>query len=111
MGLKYLHGKETIDIESISNYRDVGFALILDTRMAQLMRLGIWGSPSLGLGSMKDLVIFLGLMFVWSQICVVDEGDFKVDRGKASLGFSRIVVCLFSYLGFHTSHPSFAWWL
>ena len=25
MGFKTLHGKETIDIESISNYRDVGF--------------------------------------------------------------------------------------
>ena len=76
MGFKTLHGKETIDIESISNYRDVGFGLIVDTKLAPLMHLAVWGSPILGLGSMTNLVIFLGLLFIWSQLFAMDEGDF-----------------------------------
>ena len=66
MGLKTFHGKETIDIEPISNYRDVGFGMVVDTRLVPLMRLGVWGSPRLGIGSMKYLVIFIGLPFFWS---------------------------------------------
>ena len=70
----------------------MGFGLIVDTTLVPLMRLKVWGNQSLGLGSMKDLVIFLGLLFVWSWLYVVDEGNFQIDRGNASLGFSSIVV-------------------
>ena len=111
MGFKTLHGKETIDIESISNYRDVGFGLIVDTRMAPLMHIWVWGSPSLGLGSMKHLIILLGLLFIQSHLCAVDEGDFQVDRGKAPLGFSSIVVILQLGHDYHTSHLDYCWWL
>ena len=52
------------NIGLFTNYRDVGFGLILDTKLSPLMHLGVWGSPILGLGSMKDLVILLGLLFV-----------------------------------------------
>ena len=82
MGFNNLHGKDTIDIESNSNYRDVGFGMVVDTRLFPLMHLGVWESPRLGLGTTKDLVILLGLSLLWSRLYVVDEGDFQVDRGK-----------------------------
>ena len=91
-GFQALHGNGDHDNEEMVNYGDVGFCLILDTRLVPLMDLGVWGSPSLGLGSMKELVILLGLLFVWFQICTVDEEHFQVDRGKALLGFISIVV-------------------
>ena len=64
MGFKTLHEMETIVNEMTSNYGDVGFGLIMDTMLAPLMHLGIWGSLSSGLGSMNDLVISLGLWMV-----------------------------------------------
>ena len=88
-------GIETIDIELISNYRDVGFGMVADTRLVPLMRLGVWRNPSLGIVSMKDFLILLGLLFVWYHLCTVDEGDFQVDIGKDSLSCSNIVIfCL-----------------
>ena len=57
-------------------------AWIMDTRIVPLMHLGFWGIPSLGLVSTKDFVNLLGLFFVWSWLCIVDGGDFQVDRGK-----------------------------
>ena len=39
----------------------------MDTRLVQLMHLGVWGISSLGLVSTKDFVILLGLLFVWSR--------------------------------------------
>ena len=42
-------------------------AWIMDIGMVPLMHLGVWGIPNLGLVSTKDLVILLGLLFVWSR--------------------------------------------
>ena len=81
MGFKTLHGMETNVNEMIVNYGYVGFGLIMDTRMVPLMRLDIWGSLILGLGSMNDLVILLGSLMVWSWLCVVDGGDSLVNEG------------------------------
>ena len=81
MGFKTLHGMETNVNETIVNYGDVGFGLIMDTRLAPLMHLGVWGNPSLGLGSTNDLVILLGLLMVWSWICAVDGEDSLVNEG------------------------------
>ena len=81
MGFKTLHGMETKVNETIVNYGDLGLGLIIDTRMALLMHLGVWGSPSLGLGSTKDLVILNGLLMVWYWLCVVDGGDSMVNKG------------------------------
>ena len=57
---------ETSDNVKFVNYGDVGFGLILDTRMAPLMHLRVLGSPSLGLSSTSDLVILLVSLMVWS---------------------------------------------
>ena len=73
MGFKTLHGKQTIDIESISNYRFVGFGMVVDTKLASLMHLGFWGSPILGLSSMNVWVISLGLWRLWSHLCAMKE--------------------------------------
>ena len=81
MGFKTLHGIETNVNETIVNYGDVGFGLIVETRLAPLMHLRVWGSPSLGLGSMNELVILLGSLMVWSWLCVVDGGDSMVNKG------------------------------
>ena len=67
--------------EMIVNYGDVGFGLIMDTMLAPLMHLGIWGNPRLGLGSMNDLVISLGLWMVWSQLYALNGGDSVVNEG------------------------------
>ena len=42
-------------------------AWIMGIGMVPLMHLGVWGIPNLGLVSTKDLVILLGLLFVWSR--------------------------------------------
>ena len=81
MGFKTLHGMETNVNETIVNYGYVGFGLIMDTRMVPLMRLRVWGSPSLGLGSTNDLVILLGLLMVWSWLCAVDGSKSMVNEG------------------------------
>ena len=81
MGFKTLHGMETNVNETIVNYGDVDFGLIMDTRPAPFMSLRVWGSPILGLGSTNDLVILLGLFMVWSWLCVVDGGDSLVNEG------------------------------
>ena len=57
---------ETSVNETTSNYGDVGFGLIVDTKLVPLMLLEVWGSPILGLVSTNDLVILLGLLMVWS---------------------------------------------
>ena len=59
MGFKALHGNGDHDNVMFVNYRGMGFGWIVDTRMVPLMLLGVWGSPSLGLGSTSDLVISL----------------------------------------------------
>ena len=46
------------------NYGIVGFGLIMVTRMVPLMLLGVWDIPSLGLRSIINLVISLGLWMV-----------------------------------------------
>ena len=46
------------------NYGIVGFGLIMVTRMVPLILLGVYDSPSLGLGSTIHLVISLGLWMV-----------------------------------------------
>ena len=81
MGFNTLHGMVTNINEEMVNYGDVVFGLILDTRMVPLMHLGVWGSPSLGLGSTSDLVISLVLLIVWSWIYVDDGGDTMVNEG------------------------------
>ena len=67
--------------EAIVNYGDVGFGLIMDTRMEPLMHLRVWVIPSLGLGSTNDLVILLGSFMVWSWLCTMDGGDSLVNEG------------------------------
>ena len=81
MGFKALHGNGDHDNVTFVNYGDVGFGLIMDTRLAPLMHLGVWGNPSLGLGSMNDLVILLGSLMVWSWICTVDGSNSMVNKG------------------------------
>ena len=61
MGFKALHGHGNLENVMFVNNGDVGFGLILDTRLVPLMHLGGWGSPRLGLGSTSDLVISLVL--------------------------------------------------
>ena len=39
------------------------------------------GSPSLGLGSMSDLVISLVSLMVWSWLCIEDGVDTLVNEG------------------------------
>ena len=48
MGFKVSHGMETNVNESFANYRNVGFSLIVDTRMAPLMLLGDRVRPNIG---------------------------------------------------------------
>ena len=81
MGFKTLHGMETNVNEMIVNYGDVGLGLIMDTMLAPLMHLGVWGIPSLGLGSMNDLVILLSSLMVWSWLFAVDGVDSLVNKG------------------------------
>ena len=66
MGFKTFMEMKTNDNETIVNYGDVVFGLIMDMRLAPLMRLGVWDNANLGLGSMKYLVILLELLFFWS---------------------------------------------
>ena len=63
MGFKYLHEMETINVSN-ENYGIVGYGLLVCTRLAPLMFLGVWGSPSLGHGSTNILFISLGLLMV-----------------------------------------------
>ena len=72
---------ETNDNEAMVNYGDVGFGLIVATRLAPLMHLGFWGSPILGIGSMRDLVISLLSLMVWSWLYAEDGGDTLVNEG------------------------------
>ena len=81
MGFNTLHGMVTNANEAMVNYGDVGFGLIVTTRLAPLMLLRVWGSPSLGLGSMSDLVISLVSLMVWSWFCAEDGGDSLVNEG------------------------------
>ena len=47
-GLRTCKGMETNVNESLINYRNAGFSLIMDTRMAPLMLLGDCGKPNIG---------------------------------------------------------------
>ena len=58
-GLRPCMEMETNANEMIVNYGDVGFGLIMDTRLAPLMRLRVWGSPSLGLAPRMTWSFFL----------------------------------------------------
>ena len=73
---------ENGDHDNVTNpkYGIVGFGLIMVTRLEPLMLLGVWGSPSLGLGSMNYLVISLGLRMVW--FCAVNGDDTLVNEGR-----------------------------
>ena len=82
MGFTTLHGMETNVNETIINYGNVGFGLIMDTRLVPLMRLVVWGSPSSGLGSRNDLVIFLGMWMVCYQIYAMNGDDALVNEGR-----------------------------
>ena len=81
MGFKALHGNGDHDVVTFVNYGDVGFGLIMDTRLVPLMHIGVWGSPSLGPGSTNDLVILLGSLMVWSWLCTLDGGDSLANEG------------------------------
>ena len=59
-----MHGNGDHNIVTNVNYGKVGLGLVVDTKQAPLMLLGVWGSPRLGLGSMNRLVISLGLWMV-----------------------------------------------
>ena len=61
MGFKTCMMRETNVNETNPNYGIVGFGSIMVTRLVLLMLLGVWGNPSLGLGSTIHLVISLGL--------------------------------------------------
>ena len=82
MGFKALHENGDHDKVMFVNYGDVGFGLIVATRMAPLMLLRVLGSPILVLGSMNDLAILLVSLMVWSWICTKDGGDTLVNEGK-----------------------------
>ena len=84
MGFKTLHGYGDHDNATMENYGDVGFGLILDTKLAPLMHLRFWGNPSLGLGSTNDLVISHVSLVVWYWPCTKDGGDTLVNEGKLS---------------------------
>ena len=47
MGFKALHGNGNHDNVTFVNYKGMGFGWIVDTRLASLIFLGIWGIPSL----------------------------------------------------------------
>ena len=93
MGFKTCMANGDHDNVTNANYGNVGFGLIVDTRMAPLMRLRVWGSPSLGLGSTNDLVIFLGPLMVWSMLCIVDGDDTLFNEGMLHWFHDRIL-CL-----------------
>ena len=97
MGFKILNEMETIVNVSNANYGIVGFGFLVATRLVPLMFLGVWGNPSLGLGSTSNLVISHVLLIVWSWLCTDDEGDTLVNEGKLRW-FHGSVWCLFSWL-------------
>ena len=85
MGFKSLHEMETIIKISNANYGIVGFGLLVSTRLVPLMFLWVWGSQSLGLGSMNSLfILFSMLMVVVSTLCC-EGGNALGDKGKLCL--------------------------
>ena len=64
MGFMALHGNGDHDNVMFVNYGDVGFGLIVATRLVPLMLLRVWGIPILGIGSISDLVISLVSLMV-----------------------------------------------
>ena len=90
MGFKALHGNGDHDNVTLVNYRGMGFGWIVDTRLAPLMLLGVWGRPSLGIGSMNDLVILLGSLMVWSWLYAMNGGNFLVNKGMLHWFYDNI---------------------
>ena len=81
----------------------MGFGLLAATRVAPLMLLGVWGSPSLGLGSTNHLVISLGLLMVL-VLALRCEGDNTLgDEGKLHLVSRLHFVFVLWLLCCHTS--------
>ena len=109
MGFKSLNKMETIVNVSNVNYGIVGFGLLVATRIAPLMFIGVWGSPSLGLGSTNSLFISFGLLMVVVLALHCEGGNTLGDKGKL-----RLVSCLHSMfvswlIRCHTSHPRCVW--
>ena len=84
MGFNTLHELETIVNVSNANYGIVGFILLVATRLSPLMFLGVWGSPSLGLGSTNSLVISLGLLMVVVSALRYEGGNVGGNIGLVS---------------------------
>ena len=109
MGFKSLHGNGDHDIVGNANYVKVGFRLSVDTRLVPLMLLGVWGSPSLGLGCMNSLVISLNLWMVVISALHYEGGNAQGDKGKLHfvswLCFMSVLWLLICY----TSHPHRLW--
>ena len=82
MGFKALHGNGDHNNVTFVNYGDVGFGLILDTKLEPLMHIRVWFIPSLGLVSMSDLAISLVSLMVWSWLCAEDGGNTLDNEGK-----------------------------
>ena len=109
MGFKSLHGNGDHDIVTNANYVKVGFGSLVDTRLAPLMFLGVWGSPSLGLGSTNNLVISLGLWMVVVLALCCEGGNALGDEGKLRfvswicfMSVSWLLIC-------YNSHPHRLW--
>ena len=93
--------KVEIDIESITNYREVGFRVDNGKQYGTINACwGMW-QPNIGFGSTMGLVI---LFVVFSRLCIVCEGDFQNNEGMVSFGFTTFlfVCCLLwiSYFSF-----------
>ena len=81
-GLRPSMDMKTNENDTIANYGDVDFELIVDMRLAPLMLLGVLRSPSLWIGSTNDLVISLGLWMVWFRLYTVNGDDALDNEGK-----------------------------
>ena len=80
-------------------------ALIMDTRLVPLMCIGDCGSPNIGFGSTMGLSFcFVCWLFGRSSMQWVKMTS-KLTKVWLCW-FHSIVVCLFVFFGYHTSHPS-----
>ena len=105
LGFKTLHGKETIDIELITNYREVGFRFYNGKQSCTINACWRMWQPNIGFGSTMGLVV---LFVVFSRLCVVCEGDFQNNEGMVSFGFTTLLfVCCLLWISNFSSIESF----
>ena len=84
-------------------------ALIMDTRLVPLIRIGDCGSPNIGFGSTMGL----SFHFVF-WLFGLGSAQWMKSTSRLMKVWLRcvhnIVVCLFVFFGYHTSHPSNILW-